>query len=174
MLLILSKLPHSIHPTLPLIIETKDLQDQLWKYALLVFLILLLIYLIYYFKKAQKAKPIPGYLNSRKKIVNIEKELVTIRNNTKKNENYRDGVHEVARILREYIEQESSSSTKVTALTVEELNKILESKNARELFEELLDIQFSETSPEPDNFEAILAKANKISTQKYFTTLKKR
>lgn len=170
----LATLPHSIHPSLPLIVETGDLSEHLWKYVLLLFLLGVLFYLIYYFKKAQKEKPALGYLYSKKRIVNIQKEFQVIKEKTQNSGEFRDGVHELASLLREYIEQESPQRIKITALTVEELNTILESKNSKDLFEELLEVQFGQASPEKESFEEIVQKAEKVSSQKYFSALKKR
>ncbi len=169
-----AKLPHSLYPTLPLIIETQDLADKIWKYALLTFLIGTLIYLIYYFKLAQKQKPIAGYLRSRKKNIEIEREIFNIQKKAQTSSNFREAAHELASLLREYIEEENFYKLKITALTVEELEKVLESRNTKELFQTLEEIQFQSNPPFEKDLEEVISKTKQITKEKYFSAIVKR
>ncbi|MCB1179266.1 MAG: hypothetical protein KDK36_16920 [Leptospiraceae bacterium] len=171
--IILAKLPVDITPTLPLILETKDLTESLGKKVLLFLLIAVLIWLIYSFIKAQKPKPELSYNKKGEEISGTLNEMKKILKKYEKSEDYREGCHELARLLRLYIKEKNLGKIEPETMTIQELENVLQHKGALEVFKNLSQLQFEKENPDHDELKIILKKALDLTDQKHFTALKK-
>lgn len=167
-------LPHPPHPTMPLILETENLNNLDWKFILATALLGILLYLIFYFIKAQKQKPELGYMKKMNQDFDILKELYEIRKRSLSEQTYLLGILNISKTLRDYIQSANVYPKPITAMTVEELKTILESSNTRVLLETLRDMQFSGSPITQEMFEDAVKKTETLIRQKYFATLKKR
>ncbi|MCX8000720.1 MAG: hypothetical protein N3A69_17530 [Leptospiraceae bacterium] len=172
--MIIANLPNPLIPTLPLILETEDLINWNWKAVLAILLLIVLLYLFFYFVKAQKKKPELGYMKKIHKEFDITERIYEIRKRTLSKATYLKGVFELSEILREYIQAVNFYPRPITAMTVEELKKILESKNTIRVFEVLRDIQFSNSPVTQEIFEDMVKETEVLTKEKYFAVLKKR
>lgn len=172
--MIIASLPNPLTPTLPLILETKELVSWNWKAVLAIILLVILLYLVFYFLKAQKEKPELGYMKKLYKEFDIIERIYYIRKHTLSETTYSKGIQELSKTLREYIQAVNFYPKPITAMTVEELKKILESKNTIAVFETLRDTQFSNSPITQEIFEDAVKKTESLAKEKYFAILKKR
>lgn len=161
-MIFLAQLPHKISEPLH-IIET-DFSGSWKNFILLPILLGILWWLYKYFMEKQKLIP-----QKRKRLFNtvdvngVLEDLVKIQKNHAANFTYRDGLHELSRLMRYYFEQKTGLD--VEEMTFEEIESAIKEHKIINLFKELTILQFQRREPMASEYKETFDFAKAILTE---------